>query len=192
MPVEVHNFPVFILCLVCLGVYGVVVPRLFKPGVPVKPTRTKRLFIYLFWGMLVRGLWHAFLYQSSPVCQIVGIALGCCSLVLFSLAYRQHGTQMPGRAFTPDVPAVLVTSGPYSRLRHPVYTAYLLIFLGMTVGTQDGVMALGWLCLLMSYYIAARLEEQLLGNSLHSSTFRLYQQQSGLLLPWNFWRPRTV
>ena len=186
------NLPIFLLCWVCLVAYGVVGPRLFRPVVPAKNIRSKDLLFYLFVGMLARGIWHTIFYQSSPVLQIVGCLMGCCGLILFLWAYLQHGDQTPGRAYTPDVPAVMITSGPYSRLRHPLYAAYLLSFLGMIVGTLDGVLAVAWLLLAVLYFNAAKLEEQLLGSSAHAATYRLYQQQSGLLLPWYFWRAKKV
>ena len=188
----VGNLPILILCINCLIAYGVVAPRLFKMATPVKIIRSKHLLFYLFVGMGARVIWHTIFYSSPAMPQLAGVVLGCCSLALFVWAYRQHGNQMPGRAFTPDVPAVLITTGPYSRLRHPVCTAYILSYLGMLVGTLDGVLALAWLLLVGLYFKAATLEERLLGNSFHAATYRLYQQQSGLLLPWNFWRPRKI
>lgn len=187
-----RNLPVFLLCLVCVVVYGLVVPRLFKRGEKSRPTLVKRLFIYLFWGVIFSALWHSYFYPSAPACQMAGIALGLGSLALFRWAYRQHGRHMPGRAFTPDVPAAIVTSGPYARVRHPIYAAYLLFMLGLVVGTQSALAAVLWLLLGVMYHHAASQEDALLAASAHADLYRRYMQQSGRLLPWNVWRRRQV
>lgn len=188
----IANLPIFILCWVCLITYGVIGPRLFRPPKETKIIRAKDLLFYLFVGMHARAAWHAVFYGSSYVLELAGVLIGGGGLGLFQWAYRQHKAQKPGRAFTPDVPEILVTSGPYSRIRHPVYAAYILSFLGMIVGTMDGVLALAWLLLVVLYFKAAKIEDRLLEQSVHASICRLYQQQSGLLLPWNFWRPKKV
>lgn len=188
------NLTVLILSLVCLGVYGFAVPRLFRPSGSGRGlfTRLKLTITLLFMSLPVFTSVHAVFHRSAVGVQIAAVAMGCCSLALFSWAYRQHGTQMPGRVFSPDVPATIITSGPYARVRHPIYAAYLLFMLGLVVGTQSAVAALLWLLLAATYRHAARQEDALLAGSAHSEFYRRYMRQSGGLLPWNVWRKREV
>jgi len=190
----VLNLPVFVLSLVCLVVYGFAVPRLFRPSGSGRKlfTRLKLTITLLFMGLPVWGMAHTMFYRAEAWCQIAAVVLGCGSLALFFWSYRQHGTQMPGRVFSPDVPAAIVTSGPYARVRHPIYVAYLLFMLGLVVGTQSAVAALLWLLLAATYRHAARQEDELLAGSAHSDFYRRYMRQSGRLLPWNVWRKREV
>lgn len=188
------NLPVLLLSLVCLGVYGFAVPRLFRPSGSGRGlfTRLKLTITLLFMGLPVFTAVHAVLHTSALGGQIAAVAMACGSLALFFWAYRQHGTQMPGRVFSPDVPVAIVTSGPYARVRHPIYSAYLLYMLGLVVGTQSVVAAVLWLLLAATYRHAARQEDALLAGSPHADFYRRYMRQSGRLLPWNVWRKREV
>ncbi len=56
----------------------------------------------------------------------------------------------------------LVTSGPYAAIRHPIYTALILLFLGTTllVGTPSA--SLGLACVIWSCWVKLRQEETLM------------------------------
>lgn len=75
----------------------------------------------------------------------------------------------------------LVTHGPYSRIRHPIYTALLLLFLGGQLIVQS------WLTLLMIPLLAfiywqAWKEEQLLLTQF-GDTYRDYRRRTGRIFP---------
>nr|WP_246437905.1 isoprenylcysteine carboxylmethyltransferase family protein [Prosthecobacter vanneervenii] len=188
------NLPVSILSLVCLVVYGFAVPRLFRPSGSSRGlfTRLKLTITLLFMGLPLWVLAHTMFYRAEVWCQIAAVVMGFASLTLFFWSYRQHGTQVPGRVFSPDVPARIITSGPYARVRHPIYSAYLLFMLGLVVGAQSAEAAVLWLLLAVTYRRAARQEDELLSGSAHADFYRRYMQQSGRLLPWNVWRKRVV
>jgi protein-S-isoprenylcysteine O-methyltransferase Ste14 len=66
----------------------------------------------------------------------IGLGLGAAGIVLLvlsTLTLRRHGTTV-----MPDVGAThLVTSGPYARLRNPIYLADCLILLGVAELTKN-------------------------------------------------------
>lgn len=77
----------------------------------------------------------------------------------------------------------LVTSGPYARVRHPIYTAMLLLLIG------TGLAMTGWLRLAIAIVVFAigtaqrvRLEEQLLAES-HASEFQAYRASVPAVVP---------
>lgn len=188
----VRNLPVCILGVVCLLVYGLATARFFRHSGAVKLRPSKLVIFMLFMGMVLWMLGDTMLFSSGPVAQAAAVVLACASLGVFFWAYRQHGAQKPGRVFSPDVPALLITSGPYARVRHPIYLAYLLYLLGLVIGTQSIVAAVLWLIMAAMYRHAARQEDDLLANSAHAEVHRRYMRQSGQLLPWNMWRRREV
>lgn len=58
--------------------------------------------------------------------------------------------------------AELVMSGPYRFIRHPMYTALLLVMLGICMTKQNPIVFLAWLLLIVILWIKSRLEEQYL------------------------------
>lgn len=90
-------------------------------------------------------------------------------------------------AFSPEVNLadgqMLVTTGPYRRIRHPMYTSFYVFWLGM------GLLAANWLVALpgltaMTALLIYRLprEERLMGEAF-GEAYREYQERTGALLP---------
>ncbi len=73
---------------------------------------------------------------DDAAARAVGLGLGAAGIVLLVVAIltlRRHRT-----TFMPDAGAsVLVTSGPYRRLRNPIYLADCLILLGIAEVTKN-------------------------------------------------------
>jgi protein-S-isoprenylcysteine O-methyltransferase Ste14 len=76
----------------------------------------------------------------------------------------------------------LIRSGPYARLRHPIYSGVLLGVLGTTVvlGEWRGVIA--FFLLLTNYAIKARKEDKVLAESF-GAEFQEHKREAGFLLP---------
>lgn len=73
---------------------------------------------------------------DDPPARVVGLGLGLAGVILLIvsiLTLRRHGTTVLPDAGT----AVLVTSGPYRRLRNPIYLANCLILLGLAELTKN-------------------------------------------------------
>jgi len=76
----------------------------------------------------------------------------------------------------------LVGSGPYRRIRHPIYTGLLLAALGsaMIKGHLHGW--LGFLVLLLTFYFKARREERFLHDEFGAG-FDEHARRTGMFLP---------
>jgi protein-S-isoprenylcysteine O-methyltransferase Ste14 len=76
----------------------------------------------------------------------------------------------------------LIRTGPYARLRHPIYSGVLLGVLGtaMVLGEWRGVMA--FLLLLTNYAVKARKEDRVLAQSF-GAEFDEHKRRAGFLLP---------
>ena len=77
----------------------------------------------------------------------------------------------------------LVTSGPYRYIRHPIYTAFLLI-LGSTLFISANWLIGGCLIGMTSLEIISRIQyEEALMSEYFGEQYRLYMKKTGRLLP---------
>ena len=115
--------------------------------------------------------------------QIASVLLFFAGLVLLGTAYRALGQLNRARIEVLDKHG-LVTSGPYSRVRHPVYTGALLMVLGVTLLLLNVVLIVGFLATVGIAYRKALLEEELLASEDgFGQAYRDYMQKTGRFLP---------
>lgn len=120
---------------------------------------------------LPRALWIAWL----------GAAITAAG-VLFAIWARIH----IGRYWSATVALKdehqLIRSGPYARIRHPIYTGILLAIAGsaIAVGTYAGLLALA--IFVMSLWLKGRKEEALLAGEF-GSAFDEHRRHTGFFLP---------
>lgn len=79
------------------------------------------------------------------------------------------------------LPKDIVTEGIYSHIRHPIYTANLIIIFGLFVATGDLLVITVWFIMLGYYHRSARLEELDLQDEFPS--YRRYMERTGRFLP---------
>ena len=79
----------------------------------------------------------------------------------------------------------LVTTGPYRRLRHPIYTAMLGMFLGTAISSSQYHALLGFVILIFAYLRKSALEEQMLRQTF-GADFDAYRRESWALVPFIF------
>lgn len=84
----------------------------------------------------------------------------------------------------PEVKATgrLVRSGPYHWIRHPMYTAILLVALALILDHFTPWRLLYGLILLLDLLVKSRYEERLL--TAHFKDYDAYSRQTKRLLPW--------
>lgn len=77
----------------------------------------------------------------------------------------------------------LIKTGPYKIIRHPIYTAILLLFLGnvLIVGDYRGLLALG--IVFISLWRKLKLEEKWLAKHFEE-TYLNYKAKTKALFPW--------
>jgi protein-S-isoprenylcysteine O-methyltransferase Ste14 len=80
----------------------------------------------------------------------------------------------------------LVTSGPYSVIRHPIYTGLILAMLGSAIGVN-----LSWALLLVpvgAYFIYSARREEAVMLKLFPEQYAAYMARTGMLAPRLFGR----
>jgi len=76
----------------------------------------------------------------------------------------------------------LIRSGPYSRIRHPIYTGILVALAGTTLAVGNYRALLAFVLILVSLIYKARLEEALLTREF-GAAFDEHRRHTGFFLP---------
>src|SRR5438034_496468 len=111
----------------------------------------------------------------------LGVALAGLGISLMIWARRHLGHYWSDKV---EIKAnhQLISTGPYARLRHPIYTGMLLGIAGtaLAVGEWRGLAA--FVLLLTNYVIKASKEERILRQKF-GPAFQEYERRTGFLIP---------
>jgi len=173
--------------LVISGFYRARSERLAGPLSEPPPDRRSVLLLRLLGGafwivVLADPPWIGWSKLGIPdPLRWLGGALGAALLILIVWTFRSLG-----RYVTPTVVTrrehSLVTSGPYQWVRHPIYTAGLLLHAALALLLSSWLVALAGLAILA--FILARIrreEEHLVAR--FGDAYVEYRRRSGSLLP---------
>jgi len=129
----------------------------------------------------IRGVRTALAPIRGPALVGVGLALFLLGLGLAVWA-RLHIGRNWGTPMSQKVDPELVTSGPYHRVRHPIYSGIILA----TIGTALAV-SLFWLVAAVVlggfFYYSARTEERYM-TGLFPEQYPAYQRSTKMLIPF--------
>ena len=122
-------------------------------------------------------------FVGSWIVQILGIGLTISGGALFFRAARSLGVQM-----TPSIQLrqghELLQTGPYRYIRHPVYTAILLVAFGQTLFFLSPIVAAISVVLAAMATYRAGLEEALLSSpSGFGAAYTAYMARTGRFVP---------
>jgi protein-S-isoprenylcysteine O-methyltransferase Ste14 len=112
-----------------------------------------------------------------------GFCLHLLAIALFAWAVLATRRNRPAMAFAGDRPKHVFRSGPYSYIRHPFYTAYLLFWLGCAIATSSPILFLVFLSLAVIYTIAALGEERNFSRSAISDEYEAFRKRTGFFWP---------
>lgn len=115
------------------------------------------------------------------IARLGGVSLGAGGLALFAWMFHHLGTNVTSTAM-PRREATLVTSGPYRWVRHPMYTAALLMGIAAALLTANLVVAIGGFAMFGLLAARSRLEERRLEEKF-GAAYRAYQRRTGRFLP---------
>jgi protein-S-isoprenylcysteine O-methyltransferase Ste14 len=142
-----------------------------------------------------------FLTLSAVVCAVVQVAVvarsqppsalfrgaGVGLYVLAQLVYwwslAAHGGKRPAFALVAVTPQFLTQVGPYRLIRHPIYTAYLLVWLAGPVIAAQPWLLLTTLWMAALHYYTARQEERHFAHSDLAREYALYRRRTGMFVP---------
>lgn len=124
--------------------------------------------------IFITGPWFA----KTPVLflmEMFGGFLGVWALLTMKL---RHLSALPEvKSNSP-----LQTGGPYRWIRHPMYTALLVLTLALVIEEFSPVRGVVWCVLVVDLYVKLQYEEVLLMKAFPD--YRDYQTRSHKLIPW--------
>ncbi len=182
-----------VLWCVVLG-YWLWAARTVK-GAQRKEPAFKRLYAY--WLPLIvaalllgPGPWFGHsLLGASLMSTTIFSAIGAVALAIFGAILAIYSRVLLGRNWSATVQLKesheLITGGPYRWIRHPIYTGFLMIFLGhaLLIGEWRGLLAVA--IVFASFWRKLRLEESWLIEHF-GERYRAYQSCTKALLPGLF------
>ena len=110
-----------------------------------------------------------------------GLGLFACGLALAVWARRYLG-QNWGMPMSEKLDPELVTTGPYGRVRHPIYSGIILAMVGTAV-------AIGWywliaVAVLGSYFVYSAVMEERYMTDCFPDTYPAYKRSTKMLIPF--------
>lgn len=117
-----------------------------------------------------------------PAIRIVGIALAWTGIGLVIWAQRHMGRFWSAR-ITIKAGHQLIRTGPYVRVRHPIYSGLLLAVAGTTLATGEWRGLAAFLLILIAFGYKMRKEEALLTQTF-GDAYLDYRKDSGYLFPY--------
>lgn len=172
-------------CWIVFWLYWLLAATQAKPG-HGRWTRHAgvRVAVVVVVVFLVRGLgFRPHSATSDPVLAGIGVALFVLGLVLAVWARLYIGSNWGTPMSRKDEPE-LVTTGPYRRVRHPIYSGLILAMIGTALAvTVYGLIAVA---VLAAYFIysATREEAYLAGE--FPSAYPAYKRSTKMLVPFVF------
>jgi protein-S-isoprenylcysteine O-methyltransferase Ste14 len=77
----------------------------------------------------------------------------------------------------------LVDSGPYRLVRHPIYTGFIMMYVGLAILCATLLALAGVLVMTVGLWLKARLEEQFLFEELGPVIYGAYQARTPMFVP---------
>lgn len=139
-------------------------------------------FSHLLVGLQLFGIacccYPVGLKNLGSVYCLIACALGAILGVL-TLCYNKIGNF----SIYPEIKAhaILITSGPYRYIRHPMYTSLLIMMIGIALYNYHWLNALGVILVLFAVINKANNEEKLL--LMKFDTYAAYQLESDRFIP---------
>ena len=130
----------------------------------------------LRWGWLGRRF-----VAVSPALGELGVLLTVAGIA-FAIWARWHLGENWSATVTLKEGHELINTGPYRRIRHPIYTGMLLAFVGtaLALGEYRALISVG--IVLVAFYAKAKKEERFLAQEF-GAKFREHSRRTGMFLP---------
>ncbi|WP_245494697.1 isoprenylcysteine carboxylmethyltransferase family protein [Mesorhizobium sp. M4B.F.Ca.ET.017.02.2.1] len=124
---------------------------------------------------------------QPPLAKIVGLAIQLVSSALFWWAISRSRKARLRFVFDADNPHGLVTDGPFSYIRHPFYTSYIIFWAGWGIATWSIWAVVPVAGIFVLYLIAALDEEKKFSRTDLAGAYEAHRKQAGLFWPRLRW-----
>ena len=135
-------------------------------------------------AFLVQPRWvDAATFHSLGWLRLLGLPFAIAGTGLFAWMFRHLGLNVTPTS-VPRANATLVTSGPYRWVRHPMYSAALLLAFAAAFLSANVIVLVGGVLMFALLAARSRIEEQRLVGKF-GDAYRDYQSRTGRFLPWS-------
>jgi protein-S-isoprenylcysteine O-methyltransferase Ste14 len=128
-----------------------------------------------------QGYLHAL--SMGPALDVLSVLLSAASIALIAFTVGSHRHPLALWHQTNDRPVEIVTWGPYSRVRHPFYSAFLLTLLATLAAAPHPATVFTLVYGIVVMGVTARREERRLLASHLAQNYRDYMTTSGRFVP---------
>jgi protein-S-isoprenylcysteine O-methyltransferase Ste14 len=135
----------------------------------------------LAWPAAHRGWLGVRFVPFNAAMEWIGAAATVAGLLLAVWARRSLGANWSAMV-TLKEGHELIRSGPYRRIRHPIYTGILLAFLGTAIAVGRVEALVAFAIVWASFWAKARREESFLAQEF-GDRFEAHRQKTGMFLP---------
>jgi protein-S-isoprenylcysteine O-methyltransferase Ste14 len=104
--------------------------------------------------------------------------------ILFAWWARIHLGRLWSSAVTRKEHHHVVDTGPYSLVRHPIYTGLLTSALASTIAQATATTVGGWILIVLGVWVKARAEERFLAVELEPNAYASYRLRVPMMLPF--------
>jgi protein-S-isoprenylcysteine O-methyltransferase Ste14 len=133
--------------------------------------------IYIF-----SSFFNGFMIHLPDAIRIAGLLVYMASIVLMYLVLRELGRDWSMKLEL-GVGHRLVTSGPYSQVRHPMYTAFYLMMIGQLLLTSNWFVGIYGVAIWTLFCIIRIPEEERMMTEEFGDDYIIYREKTGNLLP---------
>ena len=104
-----------------------------------------------------------------------GIALCCWARSHLGRLWSDNVTRKEGHR--------VVDSGPYRLIRHPIYTGFIVMYLGLALLCGSALALVGAAVMTIGLTLKARVEEEFLSEQLGAAAYAGYKARTPMLMP---------
>ena len=102
---------------------------------------------------------------------------------LFCWWARIHLGRMWSSSVTRKADHRIIDTGPYALVRHPIYTGIITASAAMAVQQATPAAIIGFVLVVLGFWVKARLEERFLRAELGPETYDSYSRRTAMLFP---------
>jgi len=137
--------------------------------------------IALFSSKLGRGELDQRFLPDSPVIEMIGAFVTVMGVALAIWARHDLGKNWSAQVIIREGHE-LIRSGPYARIRHPIYTGILTAMAGTAIAIGEYRAIMGLAVATIGFFFKAKREEQFMTLEF-GSAYEEYKRATGLFLP---------
>jgi protein-S-isoprenylcysteine O-methyltransferase Ste14 len=151
-----------------------------------KSSRAKPLLFLMVACSLVAALTTIGKTIATPVPLariIITIMTTTLCVLTIKWAFSSINKKNLGLVFSGIIPSEIVQHGPYRYVRHPLYLAYSMFWVGCVILSASMIVGVSVAIIILFYVAAARAEERELMSSNLGVGYSEYRRRTGLIFP---------